>query len=299
MDKNSVLFASSMEIYRILCLKASILCLFILVLNGNILIGNNDPVKVPKITCNETVFDFGEKLDTKFLDHTFFIKNDGDAPLIISSVRPSCGCSVISLSDNTIPPGEKAELIAHTSLAGQRGKFQKSIVLQSNDPETAIIFLYIQGTVISEVDVIPHKLLLGDVLSNDNVQVAGDVVVKSQKIKPFKIFGIKTDSAYFTTESHTIKEDEAYRIIIRSAKPLPAGYFLDKIHINTNHPEYSEIIVPIVANVKKQLTIAPEEIVLPDNRDIPVSRYVFVRMGTNRKFQILSATPPGKRPFRC
>jgi hypothetical protein len=52
------------------------------------------------------------------VDHTFVLKNAGTSDLLITAIRPACGCTAANLTRQTIPPGESAELSTRLTLAG-------------------------------------------------------------------------------------------------------------------------------------------------------------------------------------
>src|SRR5688500_18360428 len=53
----------------------------------------------------ETSFDFGKIKVNKQVTHEFSFINAGDAPLVITSVQASCGCTVAKYSKDAIAPG--------------------------------------------------------------------------------------------------------------------------------------------------------------------------------------------------
>ena len=55
---------------------------------------NNTPsAELPSVQFTDTVFDFGIITEGEKVRHTFSFESVGDAPLIISKVEPSCGCT--------------------------------------------------------------------------------------------------------------------------------------------------------------------------------------------------------------
>ncbi|MFN0033405.1 MAG: DUF1573 domain-containing protein [Flavobacteriales bacterium] len=57
-----------------------------------------------------TVHDFGKINHREPVRHTFYISNDGNAPMYIDSIMASCGCTEPKISKSVIMPGEKVEL---------------------------------------------------------------------------------------------------------------------------------------------------------------------------------------------
>ena len=108
---------------------------------------NAEKVSTPNIEMLETSFDFGEIQQGKSVTHEFILKNSGDAELIITSVKGSCGCTVPEWPKSPISKGEEAIIKVTFNSAGKSGKQNKTVTLVSNSiPNTKVIT--INGNVI-------------------------------------------------------------------------------------------------------------------------------------------------------
>lgn len=85
------------------------------------------------ISTPQAVYDFGEikEADGK-VSHTFLIKNEGDAPLVITRVIASCGCTTPEWTREPIAPGKTGELTVTFDPAGRPGQFTKTVAVYSN-----------------------------------------------------------------------------------------------------------------------------------------------------------------------
>ena len=98
------------------------------------------------ITFDKTTFDYGN-VKAGADGHRFFtVKNTGDKPLIISEVKPSCGCTTPEWSKDPILPGKTAQIKVGYN-TGIKGAFNKLIEVYSNDPANNRSVLYIKGNV--------------------------------------------------------------------------------------------------------------------------------------------------------
>ena len=77
----------------------------------------------------------------------FEFTNTGKAPLIIQQVSTSCGCTTPSYTREPVLPGKKGIVSAKYSTTGRPGKFNKTITVYTNVPDT-IYKLTIKGDVI-------------------------------------------------------------------------------------------------------------------------------------------------------
>ena len=93
----------------------------------------------------EQTFDFGKITKGKPVTHQFEFTNNGNAPLIIMGVKPSCGCTTPEWTKEPIPAGESG-FIKATYNAASIGVFNKTITVTSNTGGNAVV-LTIKGDV--------------------------------------------------------------------------------------------------------------------------------------------------------
>jgi hypothetical protein len=76
--------------------------------------------------------DFGTISEGQKVTHVYKIKNTGEAPLIIQSAQPSCGCTVPKWSQEPIPVGGTGEITAEFDSSGKPGINNKTITVTAN-----------------------------------------------------------------------------------------------------------------------------------------------------------------------
>lgn len=92
-------------------------------------------VASPVITFTENSIDFGDLAQGDKVSHTFKLKNTGVAPLIISNVVATCGCTVPSWPKEPIAPGQSAEIQVSFNSTGKVGKQNSIVRIYSNATE--------------------------------------------------------------------------------------------------------------------------------------------------------------------
>lgn len=100
------------------------------------------------ISADETSHDFGQikEADGK-VSTTFVVKNTGDAPLVITRVIASCGCTTPEWTKEPIAPGATGNIKITYDPKGRPGPFSKTISVYSNG-KTGSFILTIRGEVI-------------------------------------------------------------------------------------------------------------------------------------------------------
>ncbi|WP_201978234.1 DUF1573 domain-containing protein [Hymenobacter rubidus] len=86
----------------------------------------------PAITFEEVKYDFGSVVQGGTVDHTFKFKNTGTAPLVISNIGVSCGCTTPEWTKDPVMPGKTGTIAAHFNSAGKMGMQNKVLTIESN-----------------------------------------------------------------------------------------------------------------------------------------------------------------------
>lgn len=103
-------------------------------------------VKKTAISWKITEVDLGEIVQNKPITVEFEFSNSGDAPIIISSVQASCGCTSTDYVKTPILPGEKTRIKAVFNAAA-KGSFKKQVTVVTSAEELPKTLSF-SGTVI-------------------------------------------------------------------------------------------------------------------------------------------------------
>jgi hypothetical protein len=120
--------------------------------------------KAPKMVFEAETIDYGKIKQGAEPYRTFKFKNVGNAELIITSARGSCGCTVPTYTEKPIGAGESGEIKVRYDT--QRvGPFTKNVTVTTNEKENTHL-LTIKGEVlkVEEQQGVPTKT--GGVFNN-------------------------------------------------------------------------------------------------------------------------------------
>ncbi|MFH0953396.1 MAG: DUF1573 domain-containing protein [Verrucomicrobiota bacterium] len=243
----------------------------------------------PKLVCDEPTYNFGEADNSGSVEHTFILKNEGDVTLEILNIRPACGCTVANISTKSIPPDGAAELSTRLSLQGRTGPQHKSITVESNDPKQQYVTLYLEGNAIAELEVKPRQVTFGRISAAAAVTSAVEITARTTNA--IRITRLDTPSTNLAAKLETIEEGRRYRILVSSVPPLAQGTLRGSVHIETDHPKYSAMDIPISAFVATDLMYLPTELTLVEN-PAASARYIIVRSDTGKKFEVQAVVVP-------
>lgn len=77
------------------------------------------------VALSESNFDFGKIKKGDKVEHIYEITNTGTNPLIISEVKPGCGCTAPDFTKDPIMPGKKGKITLHFDSSSFEGNVQK------------------------------------------------------------------------------------------------------------------------------------------------------------------------------
>jgi len=89
------------------------------------------------VTVDKMVHDFGTiDKESGPQSATFVVTNNTDEPVLITSVKASCGCTASEWTKTPIEPGKTGTVTAKYNPAGQSGPFTKTVTIYtSSTPE--------------------------------------------------------------------------------------------------------------------------------------------------------------------
>lgn len=219
------------------------------------------------ITFEQTTHNFGTIGENDGLaTYEFAFKNDGNAPLILTNVKASCGCTTPEWSREPLAPGQTGKIKVSYNPKNRPGSFIKSITVNSN-ADKPVNSLTIRGNVankpadpyaaysysIGALKATSSNLNLGTVNNNQTVEKSIDIINSGDK--PVKA-SITTPGEYITatTVPATLKKGEKGKIMIRynAGEKNDWGFVSDKLEINTDQNAKGSIV--IVANINEDFS---------------------------------------------
>lgn len=191
------------------------------------------------------VHDFGTMQVGETRENVFVFRNDGDLPLELTALQPSCKCTVSEVSGGPVMPGESREvLVSWTPRAMEEG-FKQRAPIQTNDPDQPIVELRIQGRVTESFKVEPNPLTLGQFspmeTSTHDINVWG-FQPEPWKFKSYECLDEK-NASFFTLEARDMTPAEVAekpgavngQVLTLTVKAgLPLGQVSQRINIMHN-----------------------------------------------------------------
>ena len=97
---------------------------------------------MPQMTFNETEYNFGTVIQGEKVSHKFKFTNTGEGNLVISSVKPSCGCTSPKWTREPIKPGEEGYIELTFDSSNKSGIQNKNVRIAANtDPNEHVLYI--------------------------------------------------------------------------------------------------------------------------------------------------------------
>ena len=97
---------------------------------------------------SETTYDFGKTTVGVPVSFEFRFKNTGLSPLVISSAKATCGCTVTAYTKEPILHGAMG-FVKATYDAAKTGVYSKTVTVTANTPE-GVVQLTVKGEIIDK-----------------------------------------------------------------------------------------------------------------------------------------------------
>ena len=91
-----------------------------------------DSARYTSIQWLDSVKDFGTISEGQKVEVSFRFRNTGATPLVITQVRPSCGCTIADQPKEPIAPGAESHITATFNSDGHPGVNRKTLFVTAN-----------------------------------------------------------------------------------------------------------------------------------------------------------------------
>lgn len=109
-----------------------------------------DPSTLGAFEFPETEYDFGTINEGQVVEHVFNFTNNGEAPLVISNITASCGCTSPDWTKTPIKPGEDGYVKVMFNSTSKSGAQAPTVTIQANTNPT-VTRLRLKGTVTPKI----------------------------------------------------------------------------------------------------------------------------------------------------
>ena len=216
-------------------------------------------------------FDFGTARQGGVLQHTFQVANTGAAPITVSRVQTTCGCTAATVKKGAeIAPGGTLDVPVDLNLRGKKGAVESKVIVNyAGDamPDELVL----RGKVSEEYpDVVDFpKIKRGE----QPEQIVTLATYPGQP--PVAVQEISFDAAKFDITSRPGAKEGTVDVVFKPAANVPYGSVSDQVVVKTNDTDAPDKRMGVRVHVWKPLEAADRTITLrPGTDGGPVSAVV-------------------------
>lgn len=239
---------------------------------------SSDPAAIPRIELeaeqrgNQYWYDMGVIPNDRIETRQVKVFNRGKAPLQVSRVSTSCGCTTGQMASNDpIAPGEYGVLNVSVDPSKIPGfTATRTLTLFTNDPVNNAVRMDVKADVTPEIAIEPDSLDFGVVAKGESAERT--VRIRQLESKPFEIKDAKIQgytnvldvSFQAVPEAQWAKPGHReYLVTARVLPDAPSGDFpRSHVMLETNLARYPRPSVPVSVRVKGVYDIQPTIVTL-------------------------------------
>jgi hypothetical protein len=247
----------------------------------------------PRVEMAEPgTFDFGTVDRGVRVEHTFRLRNGGDADLYVDHVKGSCGCTAAVISTPYASSGGEARILVSLDTGRMTGRTTKTVTVYTNDAEAPAIGLTLTGQVVADLVVTPSPLYLGRLRR-------GDPGTREVLIGPGR-----TDATYEVTaveaghpglRAVVARDDEPakQRLLVSLDPDMPLGRFNAQMVLRTTSPREPVVALPVFGSVEGDVLVLPPQVTFGvARRGATPKRELYLRNRAARPLTITGVAVP-------
>lgn len=101
-----------------------------------------DNTPLTSLALSENFWDFKEVKKGQTVEHVYEITNTGNQPLVISEVKPACGCTAPDYTKEPILPGQKGQVTLRFDSSDFQGLQTKQAQVYANVEKSPILLTF-------------------------------------------------------------------------------------------------------------------------------------------------------------
>lgn len=215
----------------------------------------------PRVQFAEPIYDFGRVQNGDPVKHSYLFTNNGDQPLEVSNVQPSCGCTTAGDWTRKVMPGQTGSVAIQFNSSHFSGDVFKTISVTSNDKQHPVTVLQLKGKVWKPLELLPSYAIMN--APPDATSVSTSIRIVNNTEEPLMLSPPECNNKSYSVKLNTTKPGKEYQLEVESVGDLSQGNVQGKIMLKTSWTNTPMLEVPFWVNIQPALSISPPHIMLP------------------------------------
>jgi len=220
----------------------------------------------PAVEVDGAAYDFG-RMDAKNKgEHSFKLKNVGDALLTLREGGTTCQCAVSELKKVSLYPGESTEVKLTWTAKEFFGPYEQTAKIHTNDPVRPTVILKVTGRITSPLRSAPSEIVFSRLSVGQPAKAEARVFAYSSdslQIKGHKLLDpetaplVEVSYAPLGTEEVAAEPDakSGWRVEVGVKSGLLPGRFEQTIRLETNLANAPTLDIPIRGKVGSDIAV--------------------------------------------
>ncbi len=246
-------------------MKSNLIFLFLLMLFLSIPHSANAQQWAMKM-FQEKEYDFGRVALGSDVEHRFKFQNIYEEDVHVASVRSSCGCTSVSVTNPLLKTWETSEIVAKLNTSGQFTREKEAtITVVFDQPIRAEVQLHVESYIRPDVVLDPGVVNFGAI--SEGKQVTKHLQLHYAGRNDWGLIDIRRNNPNIhvrATQTHRGNGKVSYDIEVTLQEDAPIGYVNDYITFITNDPnqEASQVVLPAKGLVRSPLLAKPSPLMI-------------------------------------
>ncbi|MYB95975.1 DUF1573 domain-containing protein [Candidatus Poribacteria bacterium] len=261
--------------------------------NGDLLIfdpkeAKKRKAKQPLAFVETSEYDFGKVLGGSQIKHTFTIKNVGQKPLKIFSVKETCTCTATVVSQDEIPANGLGSISAVLTVPSRNEVVEESLLVLTNNPTQGVLTLTLKGQAFVPLTTFPERLAIGNQKPRQKQLTKRVSLHLADEVQ---VLGVRTDSEHLKATLEKGTDEAFFYVNVQLLPTQPVGQFSHNLLVDyTYQRQQTTHNVIIFGQILGELHVAPNRIFFGMIKEpSAVSKKITISTHDGQPFQIMSA----------
>jgi hypothetical protein len=210
----------------------------------------------------ETALTLAEVVQGEVAQGRFTFRNTGSAPLSLTNIKTSCGCTAVEGWRQTVQPGGEGSFAVKLDTKRFSGRVTKMIDVVSNaaNVPAGAAKLSVTADVWLPVRLSANSASFGTILAGAEVPPK-EITVTVTDPEPLAIQPPASSNPYFHTSMEAREPGRTYLLTVTIPEPQP-GVQQGELVLPLGHPRMPKLTLPLYARVAPPVEVMPGEVVL-------------------------------------
>lgn len=210
-----------------------------------------------RIVVGQDIWDFGQIWHGDKVEKEIELRNDGDAELVITRVRASCGCTAGSARKSRLAAGETTSVNVSFDSAHKQGRQDTQVNIFSNDPDRPQATIYVKGEVLREFTYEPMGGCFVRTLHRDAVATSKCTIRSNSADQQMKVELKSVDNPHFDVTVREVEAGKIYEVLCTGKPPFPVGRTVGFAKVSTGMKREPELVISLSVEVLDKVDLSP------------------------------------------